>query len=261
MDLYSFLMPFKTTATSCLLWMCFAVHGQPVQSKLAGTYADGSTELTLYADNTFHINWPDPVLSYTGARFSSNGVWIATGHTVLLNPGKEKRKPDIQFKERATDADSIRIKIDYWTEEYENELPQGKKPAVFDILTVSLGKKQYYHLVHKRKISHCLWEPVIKKQVIVDASNVLVLTSQEIDHISIYACGFDKPVKWKPADAHANDFEVTIVQPLDRDRRPRGKKVIIKGKYAFFYENGKGRIPTSGFPFYPLKKMNLHSQY
>jgi hypothetical protein len=35
------------------------------------------------------------------------------------------------------------------------------------------------------------------------------------------------------------------VQPVDRERTPRSKKVVVKGKHAFYYERN-GKVDTSG---------------
>lgn len=223
---------------------------------MTGTYSDGVIRLTLNEDNTFTLTRPDPIFPYTYASFSSNGTWRVSGHTITLNPEKKKRIPEIEFKQRVIDDfDSIRIKINYQTEEYENEIPVSKTAMPFDMFTVYINKgSNFYHLVYKPKLRHCGFAPVIKKQLVVDTTNTIVLPRQEINCIGISTYGFDKPVELKPAGILSNDFEITVIQPVDKDRTPRSKRIIIKGKNAFFYENRKGRISTGGW-YSPLKKL------
>jgi len=57
--------------------------------------------------------------------------------------------------------------------------------------------------------------------------------------------GFEKPVEMPVSNPSANYFEITVVQPVDRERTPRSKKVVVKGKHAFYYERN-GKVDTSG---------------
>lgn len=103
------------------------------------------------------------------------------------------------------------------------------------------------------KNRHCTFTPEVKRQHILDSSNTVRFLLKKIEKIGVYTYGFDTKKELIPQDPHSNYFEITILQPVDIERTPRSKKVIIKGKHAFFYEI-HGKVLTSGLLLDPLKK-------
>jgi hypothetical protein len=80
------------------------------------------------------------------------------------------------------------------------------------------------------------------------------LPKQKVERLGIYTYGFEKRVELSTTNPDANDFAITIVQPIDKERTPRSKQVIIKDKYAYFYEL-HGKIATSGLLLSGLKRV------
>jgi len=56
--------------------------------------------------------------------------------------------------------------------------------------------------------------------------------------------GFDRAFELDISDPKSNFIEIDIIQPIDVERSPRNKKVIIKGNTAYFYERN-GKVDTS----------------
>ncbi|MGV3586112.1 MAG: hypothetical protein ACO1OF_03850 [Adhaeribacter sp.] len=80
------------------------------------------------------------------------------------------------------------------------------------------------------------------------------LPKQKVERLGVYTYGFDKPIELTPANPNANYFELVITQPIDKERTPRSKKVIVKNKYAYYYE-WTGKIPTSGLWLNGLRRV------
>ena len=219
-------------------------HGQ---TNLIGKYSDGLTQLTINADSTFHLSTPDPVFPNTYTIYQNTGHWASSGNKLILNPGKEKKATTVSVSEKVIEnADSIQVKINYTIAEYENGVFIKKIPSTFELMTIYINRsKNYNNIVHHPIRSTCAFAPRVKKQIVADAENSFKLPKQKVEWIGIYSYGFDKEIQLTPADPNANYFEISIIQPIDKNRMPSNKQVIIKGNNAYFYEY-KGKIPTSG---------------
>jgi len=228
-----------------LLLISITTYCQPATNNIIGRYSDGITNLTINADSTFDLNTPDYVYPYTYNSYQSRGTWTSSGNVITLNPGKEKRYPGVSLTEKEIEGnDSIQIKINYLTEVYDNEIMVSKKPASVELMTLHINN-QYRNLVHSPIHRICAFAPRVKKQMVLDSSNTVKFPKQKVVQLGIFTYGFDKKVELHPSNPNTNYFTITIVQPLDQDRRPRSKKVIIKGKYAWYYELN-GKVRTSG---------------
>src|SRR6185295_8884953 len=248
--------PQRTITLFFLLLTGITVCCQTAKNKFVGKYSDDISELIIKADSTFELSTPDYVFPYTYKTYQTRGTWIDSGNVLTLNPGKEKRQPGLSLMEKEIKgSDSIQIKINYLTEVYENELLVNKTPADFNLMTLYINNtKNYRHLVHTRTIRVCAFAPRVKHQVVVDSSNIVQLPKQKIQWLGIYTYGFEEKVELVPSNPNANYFEITIVQPVDKERTPRSKKVVIKGNHAYYYELN-GRIPTSGVLLDGLKRV------
>lgn len=235
-------------------------YGQSPQAKshpgLPGKYSDFGTELELRPDSTFILKASDPILIYTHIQYQTHGIWTASDNRVILNPDKEIRRPTLSLLEKSTGKlDSIQVKINYFLETYENEKLVGKTPSDFHLLTVYINKPgNYRYLVHSPIRRHCSFAPRIKRQVIVDSANTITLPRQTMEKIGINTFGFGKAIELPITNPDADFFEITIIQPVDKEGTQRNKPVIIKSNYAYFYERQPGKIPT-GWMAYPLKRI------
>lgn len=232
-----------------------SVYCQTDTSKIIGIYSNDITKLILKADGTFSLNTPDYVFPYTFKNYQTSGKWVCLDKEVILNPDKTPRTPVLTLTERTIEnVDSIEIKINYQTEEYENEVSVKKEKTDFDLMTLYLNKdKNYIHLVHSPRIRICAFTPKVKRQHILDSSNTIKLPLQKLEKIGVYTYGFDTKKELVPQSKTSNYFEITILQPVDKERTPRNKKIIFKGNKVFFYEN-KGDVITTGL-LTPLKKI------
>ena len=223
--------------------------------KIIGRYSDDITELELRPDSTYVLKTPDYVFPYTYRSYQNQGSWILAGDAVILNPDKKPRLPVVSLTERVISGrDSIEIKIMYETEVYQNEVLIGQEPTDFKLMTLYLNKpKNYHHLVHDTVRRICAFSPRVKKQYVVDSSNTVKLAKQKVEKIGVYTYGFLKTIELIPTNPNSNYYEIKIVQPIDKERTPRSKKVIIKGDKAFFYEY-HGHVPTSGSLLNSLKR-------
>ena len=80
----------------------------------------------------------------------------------------------------------------------------------------------------------------VKNQIIVDSRNRFKIAKVEVKKLSIITYGFDDPYELVVSNPGSNYFEINIVQPVDKERAPRSKKVRIIDGVAYFYErNGK----------------------
>ncbi len=245
----------KLTTTITLLLTTITSYCQTETLKAIGTYADGITKLELRSDSTFVLNTPDYVFPYTFDNYKTYGKWTFLDKEIILNPNKSPRTPTLSLTEKTiSNADSVEIKVNYQTELYENEILNKKEQADFELMTLYLNKsKNYIHLVHSHKIRVCAFAPKVKKQYVLDSSSTIKLPLQKVKKIGIYTYGFDTTRELIPKNENSNYFEITIIQPIDKERTPRNKKVIVKGKNAFFYESN-GKVLTSGLLLNPLKR-------
>ena len=230
-------------------------NGQTRTEKIIGRYSDDVTQLELKADSTYVLITPDYVFPYTYQSFANRGNWTMAGNAVVLNPGKKPRLPEVSLIERVISGDSIEIKINYQTEVYENEVLKGQEPREFELMTLYINKpKNYRHLVHHPVNRVCAFAPRVKNQYVVDHTNTVKLAKQNVEKIGVYTYGFLKTVELFPTNPNANYYEVKIIQPIDKERMPRSKKVIVKGNKAFYYEY-RGTLPTSGLWINSLKRI------
>ncbi len=227
---------------------------QTANVDVAGTYADGfgdfsTTTLTLRENGTFFLQTVDPVFSNTHQPYQNEGNWVKADNGIVLNPEKAERIPEIRLTERKIEGqDSITIKINYTVREYENEQQVAEKPYVFDLFTVYVNKKRHYHhLVRQPERRICVFAPKVRHQVLVDSTNMFKIAATPMQKIGVFTYGFDEPVELAVSDSGANYFEIKLMQPIDRERMPRSKKVVVKGNQAFFYER-KGKIDPSLLP-------------
>ncbi len=220
-----------------------------------GTYSDAVMQLTLNADKTFVIKQGDPVLTYNHQLFESTGTWEGVGKEVLLNPHLVRRMPVISFIEKyVPDTDSVSVKINYIIETYDNEKLISRTPMPFERVTVYINKERnYQNLVHKKpEDADCLFGQKIENAYVLDPlSDTYVTKAGKVGKIGIRSYGFDDYAELIPKGSRSNYFEITIVQPLDTDRRPREKKVRISGSEAYYYEHsGKFNLLA---PLYRVK--------
>ncbi len=247
----------KIITTIILLFTTIFAYSQTEMLKVIGIYSDGITKLELRIDSTFVLTTPDYVFPYTFDNYQTYGKWTLSDGEVILNPNKSPRTPILFLTEKIiNNADFVEIKINYQTELYENEILRKREQADFQIMTLYLNKsKNYIHLVHSPTIRACAFAPKVKKQYVLDSSNTIKLPLQKLNKIGIYTYGLDTTIQLIPKDENSNYFEVTIIQPIDKERMPRNKKVIVKGTNAFFYENN-GKVLTSGLLLNQLEKMD-----
>lgn len=237
----------------CLLF-CAAYHltGQNDSSAFSGIYSDGisngfqTTRLELKPDRTFRLLTQDPVFTYTFKTYENTGTWAGNGKEIILNPDKLPRKTSIELHEKANaQQDSITIQIHYALEEYEKEQLRRNAPFEFQMLTVFINrKKTYFNLVRSPQRRICSFSHKVKNQVIVDSLNQFKIARQDIHRLGVYSYGFDD-VRWFDVqNPNTNRFEFNILQPVDVERMPRSKKVILKKGKAYFYERS-GKVDTS----------------
>lgn len=246
---------------SALLYfsLIFSVFAQKTSKPFYGTYGDYSTRLTLKPDSTFELIEADPIFPYTFETFTSSGFWKLQGDTVVLNPHLEKRLPKITVLEKLVkkNNDSISLKISYYLETYEKNKRVSISPFNFELLSIYINKrKNYRNIVHSPHNRHCMFSPRIRKQVVIDSTKIFSFPGQEVSKLGIYSYGFEKVIEIEVNNPHANHFEITVIQPLDKERMPRSKKVIIKRGQAYFYE-WKGKISSGIFSLFPLVHLGL----
>ena len=238
------------------------VQAQTDKSKYFGTYGDWmpngkalTTELELKTDGTFELRTVDNVYPQTFKDYSNKGVWIVNDNKVILNPKLKKRKPIVKMTERTIGLqDSIEIKINHYNEIYEKQKLVEKEETEFDILTLYFNKKRKFkHLTREwYDPGSCAWAPRIKNRVNLDSTNTFRIAKKDIEKIGVYTYGFTDFIEISPVNKGSDYFEIDIIVPIDKERMPRNKKVIIKGNNAYYYENWKGKI--NKFMAKPLKK-------
>ena len=213
------------------------VYSQDFKSKYAGTYRDYSfMELILAEDGTF---------SLTYGLNNHQGQWVVKENEIILNPELSERYPTISISEQRDETiDSIEIGFNYRMKTYKNEILVECTDYEFDILAVYYNKpKHFVNVVRQPLRSTCMFAPPIRKQVVLHPTlNTIKLKKPKsgITKIGVHAPHFNQPVEINVVDPNSNRFELFIVHPVDEERMPRSKSVIIKGNRAYFYErNGK----------------------
>lgn len=202
------------------------------------------SRLVLNKDGNFSLKTHDPVFSYTFNDYQTTGKWIAIDKEVILNPDKLPRESKIVLHEKIIGTnDSVTIKINYLTETYHDEALIETVPFDFDMMTIALNNpKNYFNLVRQKKGRHCGFARKIRKQKIIDSTNSFKVSRQDIQKIGIVTYGFEE-MKWlEVTDPNSDYFEITVVQPLDTDRKPRSQKVIMRKRKAHFYLRKNGKI-------------------
>ena len=230
------------------------IFGQRNDSIFVGTYKDGFgnlsiTELNLCKDGTFKLKTPDPIFSYTYQSFENTGNWILKQDTIFLNPDKKQRNKTINFLEKQTETnDSITIKINYFVDYFNDDSFLAQNKFDFDVLTICINKKnRYYHLVREYKLKRRTVAHKVKNQIIVDATNVLKIPSEKITKIGVFTYGFDNIEWFNISNSNTNFIEIDIVQPVDENRMPRNRAVLIKKDKAYYYTR-KGKIDKLSMP-------------
>ncbi len=235
------------------------VQAQSNTLEYVGKYGDWmpngktlTTELELKTDGTFELRTVDNMYPQTFKHYKNKGVWIVKEDEVILNPNLKKRKSTLKLTEKTIGLkDSIEIKVNHYNIIYENQKLVNKTKTEFDILTLYINKKRKYkHLTRAwYDTGSCAWAPRIKNRVNLDATNTFRIAKTDIQKIGIYTYGFTDFIEVSPKNKDSDYFEITVIVPMDKERMPRSKKVIIKGKRAYFYEIN-GTVKKSLNPLY-----------
>jgi len=246
-----------------IILLTFKVQAQTDNSEYVGKYGDWMpngkaliTELELKPDGTFELRTVDNVNPQTFKDYTNKGVWIVEDDEVVLNPKLKKREPILKMTEKRIGLkDSIEIKVNHYIETYENQKLIGKKKTEFDILTLYFNKKKKYkHLTKKwYDTGSCAWTPRIRNRVNLDSTNTFRIAKKDIEKIGVYTYRFTDFVEIVPKNKDSDYFEIDVIVPIDKERMPRSKKVLIKGTRAYFYEV-KGEVKKS---LTPLRKKTV----
>lgn len=230
------------------------VEAQNDISKYVGKYGDWMpngkaliTELELKADGTFKLRTTDYVYPQTFKDYANEGKWVLKDGDVILNPDLQRRNPIVNIAEKQIGLkDSIEIKVNHYIELYENQNLIKKQKTEFELLTLYFNKRRKYkHLTRKwLKEGSCAWAPRIRNRVNLDSTNTFRIAKRDIEKIGIYTYGFTDFIELKTQNKNSNYYEIDVVIPIDKERMPRNKKVIIKGNRAYFYEI-KGKVKKS----------------
>lgn len=222
-------------------------QAQSEASEYIGKYSDIITELELKSDGTFNLRTTDYVYPQTFKDYTNKGQWILTDGEVILNPDLKKHEPKVKIIEKEIGLkDSIKIKVNHYVEIYENQILIETKRTEFELLTLYFNKKRKYrHLTREwLKEGRCAWAPRIRNRVNLDSTNTFSIAKTNIEKIGIYTYGFTDFIELKPENKNSDYYEIDVTIPIDKERMPRNKKVIIKGKRAYFYEV-KGEVKKS----------------
>jgi hypothetical protein len=162
--------------------------------------------------------------------------------------------PAVTLTERTVKGDdSITITLHYVLETYADDTLVSRQPYDFKQLHLCWNSpRHYYTIVHSPIRRVCAFGPRVKRQLVVDERNIIRLPRAKLDWLGIGTYGFTVPVRLPVTHSSSNYFEVMIVQPVDQERTPRDKLVIIKGKRAYYYERD-GKVDRSILAD-PLKK-------
>ncbi len=249
----------KTAYITAILFIVFNLNAQKSVTDVSGVYGDWTlglsptTVLQLKNDGTFKLNTVDYIYPRTFKKFSNEGNWIIKGKEVILNPHLKRRTPKVSINEKIIGLnDSIEIKVNHYVDYYENNKLTNTELADFETLTLYFGKKKKnIHLLRKAYIRKCAWAPRIKNQIIVDSSNTFRIAKKNFNKLGVYTYGFIEPIETDLKMEQTDYIEINISVPVDKERMPRSKKVIIKGKKAYFYER-EGKVDQ--FWIEPLRK-------
>jgi hypothetical protein len=237
----------KEIVITLLILISSLGHSQNYNENYSGLYEDLIlTKLSLNVDGTFDLEYPDPVFPYTMKVYKTKGIWISSGNEITLNPKQTVGKTEVKISESKTEPqDSVILKINYSLKKFKNDELIEVSSFEFDQMTIFVNKKKnYYNLVRGYKRKRCAFAPTIKNQIIVDSSNTFKITKEQIKKIGIMTYGFDQVVEFNISDPKSNLITIDIIQPVDVERSPKNKKVIIKGNTAYFHER-KGKVDTS----------------
>ena len=240
---------------SILLFLLLSFNLQTLAQEVIGHYRDEITDIRLNRDSTFRVDAIDPVYPYTYKRFSSDGRWAVSGRFIILNPDQAKRRPAVSLVEAVVPGDSIHIRINYESQVYDHEQILAIDHQVPEMMTVYLNKRRNYrHLVKAPIRRVCGFSPGIKHQYVLDSTQTLSMKKTVVKTIGFRTYGFDREVTFIPTDPQANFFEIRVVQPVDADRVPRSRQILIKGNKLFYYDF-KGELLTSGWLANPLVRV------
>ena len=251
----------KRTLFFTFLTIGFNIYAQSELEKYFGIYGDWmpngealTTELELKSDGTFKLRTVDYVYPQTFKYYTNEGKWIMKDGEVILNPNLKKRKPIVKITEKQIGLkDSIEIKVNHYIEIYENQNLIEKQKTEFELLTMYFNKKRKYKNLTRKwlKERSCAWAPRIRNRVNLDSTNTFKIVKKDIEKIGIYTYGFTDFIELKIKNKNSDYYEIDVIVPIDKERMPRNKKVIIKGKRAYFYEI-KGKV--NKFWLQPLQK-------
>ncbi|NEN25591.1 hypothetical protein G3O08_19035 [Cryomorpha ignava] len=235
-----------------LMLLCLNSYAQENSENICGSYKDGLgdmviTKLILKEDSTFELTTPDPIFAHTHENYTNMGRWTYSSQSVILNQSLKPRQINVEIKERHLDSsDSITVKINYILDVYENEKLISSEPFEFEMLTLTLnGKKKGYNFRSWESHRTCLFAPKVKNQVLLDSLGTAQIPRKDLKSISVYGYGFDQPLILSIENRETNYLEIKIIHPVDRERMPRNKQVIVKGDRAFYYELN-GKVLTTG---------------
>lgn len=239
----------KTLYISAILFYTFNVHAQTETLEFIGTYGDWMpngksliTELKLQPNGTFWLRTVDYIYPQTFKDYINEGTWISNDNEVTLNPELKRREPTVSIKEKNIGLkDSIEIKINHEILLYENQELTEQKNTDFEKFTIYFDKRRkHINLLREPYIRKCGWAPRVKNQRILDSTNVFRIAKRGFKKIGVYTYGFVKPIEVTLKNPDADFLEVNVSVPVDKERMPRNKKVIIRGNKAYYYElNGK----------------------
>lgn len=248
-----------------ILLLVVKLQAQTDKSEYTGIYGDWmlngkalTIELELKSDGTFELRNVDNVYPQTFKDYTNNGDWIVEDDEVILNPKLKKREPIVKMTEKTIGLkDSIEIKVNHYIKNYENQKLVERLKTEFDILTLYFNKKRKFkHLTREwYDTGSCAWGPRIRNRVNLDSTNTFRIAKMDIEKIGVYTYGFTDFIEILPENKNSNYFEIDVTVPLDKERMPRSKKVILKGKRAYFYEI-KGKVKKSLNPLYKKTAYN-----
>ncbi len=255
----------RTTINFTLLLLCFSINAQDSLSIL-GKYSDywlangdaGGTFLELKANGKFVLCDVDYVFPMTFKEYTNEGHWVMQDDQIVLNPHLKRRKPKVIINEKEiAENDSLEIKINYYIESYKNQRRIEKVSSEFDILTLYFNKKRKYINITNPKfdLGSCAFAPRIRRRVNIDSSKTFKIPKRELSKVGIMGYGFIKPIELPIKNMTTNYLEINITIPVDIERMPRNKKVLIKGNRAFIYERN-GKVRKSLNPLYK-KRQNI----
>lgn len=231
------------------------LFGQNRIDKIAGVYSDDlggvyTTKLQMNKDSTYNIVTVDPEFPYTFQMFENNGKFTIKDDKVILNPNLRKRNIDVDLKilDNNLSVDSLHFRINYKITFYEKNEVDTIQEFEFETLTIILNnEKNSTHLTRHPIRRQCLLSREVKNQIIVDESNMGKIAKQDVERIGIYSYGFEDVVWIVVPNSNSNNFEININHPIDRERMPRSKEVLMKKKKAYYYET-EGKIDESLLP-------------